>query len=301
MYMQHQKTNVLLLHGMDASPDMHWYGWLTEELGKHDIRVIAPQLPLGGGQTKEVWLAAILEHREHIHENTIAIGHSLGGAVMLSLLPELDISIKKTYFIAGFGRPFSSDDPHDDEVCSPFVAQVSWKKVRKKANDMVVVFSTDDSSVPVSESVFLGSMLQSPMRPILNAGHFVAEDGYTKFQWLLDDILATHYVQYEEFSKMDMRIGQIKEVEPVGGSDKLLRFQIDFGETDLRQIVSGIRGYVPEYETLVDKKVLYIINLAPRMIMGIESRGMLMAMGDEQTPLVFLTTDTEVVSGSRVR
>jgi methionyl-tRNA synthetase len=68
-------------------------------------------------------------------------------------------------------------------------------------------------------------------------------------------------ITYDEFKKMDIRIGTIKQVEPIEGTDKLLKCQIDFGDPELRQIVSGIREYYPEYETLVGKQVLYIVNL----------------------------------------
>jgi methionyl-tRNA synthetase len=115
------------------------------------------------------------------------------------------------------------------------------------------------------------------------------------------------YVTYEEFKKMDIRIGTIKEIEPVPETDKLLRFQIDFNEKNenqeptLRQIVSGIHEYFPEYEKLIGKQVLYIINLEPRTIKGVESNGMLMAVDGRDGKPVFLIPDTEVDSGSKVR
>ena len=115
------------------------------------------------------------------------------------------------------------------------------------------------------------------------------------------------YVTYEEFKKMDMRVGTIRAVEPVEGTDKLLKCQIDFGEKNEagesvpRQIVSGIREYYPEFEKLVGKQVLYIVNLETRMIRGVESRGMLMAVDGKDGNPVFLTPEVEVNSGASVR
>ena len=109
------------------------------------------------------------------------------------------------------------------------------------------------------------------------------------------------YVTYEEFKKMDMRVGTIKEVEPVPETDKLLKFMIDFGEENLRQIVSGIHEFYLEYEKLVGKQVLYIVNLEPRTIKGMESNGMLMAVDGLDGKPVFLTPEVEVGSGARVR
>jgi tRNA-binding protein len=113
------------------------------------------------------------------------------------------------------------------------------------------------------------------------------------------------YVSYEDFKKMDMRVGTIREVEPVPETDKLLKCQIDFNEVDeegkskLRQIISGIREYYPDPNVLVGKQALYIVNLEPRTIKGYESNGMLMAVGEEKP--IFLIPDEEVESGSRVR
>ncbi len=120
-------------------------------------------------------------------------------------------------------------------------------------------------------------------------------------------ILSNHmeYVTYDEFKKMDMRVGTIQSVEPVEGADKLLKCMVEIGDLDadgqsvLRQIVSGIHEYYPDYEQLVGKQVLYIVNLEPRTIRGVESHGMLIAVGDGAP--IFLVPETPVAPGSKVR
>lgn len=176
------------------------------------------------------------------------------------------------------------------------------------------------------------------------------------------------YVSYDDFKKMDMRFGLIRYVEPIEGADKLLRFEIDFGEMqkpviscngsckktdcddckkcdncdscddcescetcsnvqactihcvcetpdeqelpfgkeeyrgrDIRQIVSGIREYWPEYESLVGKYALYILNLEPREIRGVMSHGMLMAVDGVDGKPVFVGPQDEIFPGSRIR
>lgn len=115
------------------------------------------------------------------------------------------------------------------------------------------------------------------------------------------------YISYEEFKKMDIRVGTIREVEAVPDTDKLLRCQIDFNEVDengnreLRQIVSGIKEYYPDPQVLIDKQVLYIVNLEPRKIKGYESNGMLMAVDGKDGKPVFLVPEVEVDSGVHVR
>ncbi len=115
------------------------------------------------------------------------------------------------------------------------------------------------------------------------------------------------YVNYEEFKKMDIRVGTIREALPVEGTDKLLKCQIDFGEVGedgekkLRQIVSGIHEYYPDPNVLLGKQVLYIVNLEPRIIRGVESNGMLMAVDGVDGKPVFLTPEVEVNRGAKIR
>lgn len=113
------------------------------------------------------------------------------------------------------------------------------------------------------------------------------------------------YITFEEFKKMDIRVGTIKNVEIIENSDKLLKTTIDFGEKNennesiFRIIVSGIREYYENYDSLIGKQLLYIINLSPRTIKGVESNGMLLAVGDKEP--IFLIPEKEVTTGSKVR
>ena len=114
-------------------------------------------------------------------------------------------------------------------------------------------------------------------------------------------------ISYEDFKKLEMRIGTIREVEAVPETDKLLRCQVDFNEVDetgakkLRQIISGIHEFYPDPNVLVNKQVLYIVNLEPRQIKGQESNGMLMAVDGMDGKPVFLIPEVMVNSGSKVR
>jgi methionyl-tRNA synthetase len=103
----------------------------------------------------------------------------------------------------------------------------------------------------------------------------------------------------DEFKNCDLRVGKVIAVERVEGSEKLLRLQIDLGEPELRQILSGIgKAYTPE--ELMGKQVVIIANLDPRMMMGFESRGMLLAASDADGKPVVLTLEGEVSSGTKV-
>jgi methionine--tRNA ligase beta chain len=106
-------------------------------------------------------------------------------------------------------------------------------------------------------------------------------------------------VTLDEFQKADLRVGKITAAERVEGSEKLLKLQIDLGEP--RQIVSGIaKAYEPE--TLVGKSVIVIANLDPRMMMGLESQGMLLAAhGEDGLPVLITPLDgSSVPPGSKI-
>lgn len=92
-------------------------------------------------------------------------------------------------------------------------------------------------------------------------------------------------------------MGTVKSAERVPETDKLLRLMVDFGEPELRQIVSGIAAYVAEPETLVGRQLAFVTNLEPRTIKGLESNGMLFAVGSGDT-FAFLTPDREVPPGT---
>lgn len=84
-------------------------------------------------------------------------------------------------------------------------------------------------------------------------------------------------ITYDDFAKLDVRIGTITAVEVVEGADKLLKLTVDLGEEKPRQIVSGIRMYFEDPQYLVGKQCPFVANLAPRVIRGLESQGMIMA------------------------
>lgn len=111
-------------------------------------------------------------------------------------------------------------------------------------------------------------------------------------------------IKYEDFSKMDIRIGTILTVEPVPDTDKLLKCTIDFGALGTRTIVSGIKEF-RNPESLVGLQVPYIVNLEPRIIKGVESQGMLLAMSfDANTPgsgFALMHPDIAVPPGTCIR
>ena len=103
----------------------------------------------------------------------------------------------------------------------------------------------------------------------------------------------------DEFQKSDLRVGKIVSAERVEGSEKLLKLQVDIAEPEPRQILSGIaKAYAPE--DIVGKSVVIIANLEPRMMMGMESNGMLLAAHGEDGAAVIIRPVGEVPLGAKI-
>ena len=106
-------------------------------------------------------------------------------------------------------------------------------------------------------------------------------------------------IQYDDFAKLDIRIGRVVAAEMVPETDKLIKCTVDFGlEFGERTIVSGIAQW-KKPEELVGKQLPYIINLAPRMLRGVESQGMLLAASDENG-VVLMQPERELPSGTKL-
>lgn len=106
-------------------------------------------------------------------------------------------------------------------------------------------------------------------------------------------------ISFDEFSKLELRVGTVLEVEDVEESEKLIKLKVDLGEGTPRQILAGVKQwYKPE--DFVGKQVVIVANLEPRTMMGLESQGMMLAADTEKGP-VFLTVPKKISPGTKIR
>lgn len=106
-------------------------------------------------------------------------------------------------------------------------------------------------------------------------------------------------ITFEDFARLDLRVGLVTHAEPHPNADKLLVLQVDLGDQQ-RQLVAGIRGYY-EPQTLIGRCIIVVANLAPRVMRGIESQGMLLAAtSPDRAQLALLTTDRQMAPGAKV-
>jgi len=105
-------------------------------------------------------------------------------------------------------------------------------------------------------------------------------------------------ISFDDFKKLEIKIGKILGAEKVEESNKLLKLEVDFGE-EKRQIIAGIaQFYAPE--ALVGKECPFAYNLAPRVLKGLESQGMILCPSNESAP-VLLHPDKDIPPGSPIK
>ena len=109
-------------------------------------------------------------------------------------------------------------------------------------------------------------------------------------------------INYDDFAKLDLRVGKVIEIKNHPNADKLYVASVDLGGGQVRQVIAGLRPYIAP-EGLIGKNVVLVANLEPRKMRGLESQGMLLAasyMEGADRKVVVLTTDLPVPPGSTI-
>ncbi|MDQ3681505.1 MAG: methionine--tRNA ligase [Bacteroidota bacterium] len=177
----------------------------------------------------------------------------------------------------------------NDEVAD----QIQKLKVKSK-NLSMENQSTVDSHQPTANSQQAGQIQKSEINK-----HVLANENITDNQGQSAIANLKSEIVYDDFDKMDFRIGTITAVEKVEKADKLLKLHVDMGY-EQRIIVSGIaQHFTPE--SLVNKQVIVVANLAPRKMRGIESQGMILTAEQPDGKLILVNPDQITVNGSNVR
>ena len=107
------------------------------------------------------------------------------------------------------------------------------------------------------------------------------------------------FATIDDFQKVEIRVGTVMSVDVVEGADKLYILKVDLGEESPRQILSGIREFVTP-EELLGKQFPFVTNLAPRMLRGHESQGMILA-GSDEAGLALFNPSKQLTNGTRLR
>jgi methionyl-tRNA synthetase len=105
-------------------------------------------------------------------------------------------------------------------------------------------------------------------------------------------------ISFDEFQKLDLRVGKISEATQIPNSKKLIRIIVDFG-SEKRQAVAGLLKYY-QPEELVGKKCVFLLNLQRRMLAGVESQCMILAAEDSEENVTVLMPEKDIAEGSKI-
>ena len=182
-------NNVFIFHGTEGYPDENWFPWLKQELEQKGCKVFVPQFPSPPIVPAKIaeWFDVLKNHEQYINENTILIGHSLGGIFALRILEKLEHPIKAAIFA---GTPVGVQPIANYDRDSSFSGfAFHWEAIKKKAQHFDVFQSDNDPYVGLENGKELSKNLGVELSFIPNAGHFNKRAGYLKFEKLRDKVL----------------------------------------------------------------------------------------------------------------
>ena len=105
-------------------------------------------------------------------------------------------------------------------------------------------------------------------------------------------------IKFEDWSKLDLRVGKILKVEDIEGADKLYKLKVDIG-SEKRTLAAGLKEFYKK-EELKGKKCVVFVNLTPRIMRGVESKGMILAADEDGKPTL-IAPEKDVAIGSKIR
>jgi methionyl-tRNA synthetase len=107
-------------------------------------------------------------------------------------------------------------------------------------------------------------------------------------------------INFSDWEKLDLRVGEIIKVEEIKDADKLYKLTVDIGE-EIRVVCAGIKEYYSRDE-LKGKKIIFLANLAPRKLKGIESQGMILAaVNKNESEVVLISPESDIEIGAKIR
>jgi len=161
--------NVIIFHGTGDSPDKYWYKWLGDRLESVGYEVKIPHNPTINKEPIEAFLPKAMADLT-LNENTVLVGHSAGGPLILSILENINVKIQQAILVAGYCT--HPDDQMEDPILQE---EYNWDKIKANVEDIIFVNSVDD---PWSCTDVQGRMMFDKLggtQIIKKDGHFGSE------------------------------------------------------------------------------------------------------------------------------
>ncbi|SCT05234.1 RBBP9/YdeN family alpha/beta hydrolase [Staphylococcus caeli] len=181
--------NMFIIHGYQATTKSHWFEWLASEMNKYDYYVDIVYLPNSKNPDAKQWFNAIQARlQNNLNAETIIVAHSLGVVSVLSYLTQLHDypKIKGLFLVSGFNEPLNNI-PELNHYLSQ--TQIDYNSIF--AQHIISIGGNQDPIVDIEATKRLSKALGITTQQIEHNGHFLDRDGYTKFEFLKDQILKT--------------------------------------------------------------------------------------------------------------
>jgi predicted alpha/beta hydrolase family esterase len=182
------QSNVFIFHGTEGYPEENWFPWLKGALEAKGCKVFVPQfpsLPVVPSKVSE-WQEVFKSYEQYVDENTIFIGHSLGGVFALRLLEQLKNPVRAVFLV---GTPVGVKPITNYDRDSSFSGfDFNWSTIQSNSKYFTVYQSDDDPYVSLGNGEQLAKELGVELTFIPNAGHFNKKAGYISFPDLLEKV-----------------------------------------------------------------------------------------------------------------
>ncbi|OGZ80951.1 MAG: hypothetical protein A2312_04180 [Candidatus Staskawiczbacteria bacterium RIFOXYB2_FULL_32_9] len=182
-------NTIFIFHGTEGYPEENWFPWMKEKLEANGCNVIVPQFPSPPVVPAKIseWFDVLEKYEKSINEDSILIGHSLGGIFTLRILEKLNFEVRAVVFV---GTPIGVKPILNYDRDSSFSGfDFDWNIIKSKAKDFIVYQSDTDPYVGLENGKQLASKLNAKLTFVPNAGHFNKKAGYTEFPDLLEKLL----------------------------------------------------------------------------------------------------------------
>ena len=177
--------NALILHGTNGDHNDNWLPWLERELKGRGYRVWNPDLP-GANKPNIQRYNEFIFPKWQFDWDSIIIGHSSGAVAILGILQNLskNIVINKALLVAGF-----TDNLQWDALDDLFLVPFDWKRIKKKAKDIILFHSDNDPFIPIEQSDLFRDKLKAETYIEPNMFHYNEEAGIDKAPFVLEKLL----------------------------------------------------------------------------------------------------------------
>jgi len=182
-------TNIFIFHGTEGYPEENWFPWLKKELGAKGGQIFVPQFPTPPVVPAKIaeWFDVLKDYEQYLNEETILIGHSLGGVFALRILEKLKHPVKAVFLT---GTPIGVRPILNYERDNSFSGfSFNWPIIKANAKYFAVFQSDNDPFVSLGNGQALAYNLGVELSFIPNAGHFNKKAGCLKFEELLDKVI----------------------------------------------------------------------------------------------------------------